>query len=145
MSTRLLIRCRPRALNRPVFAGLGTGILLFTRPRQPMLCDAMVYSSHSKPPTERFDAEMAKQLAGGSMAGFCAGLLISFFSKTLVLLAGITMVVVQITARYGINLVKHLKLRERLNSSRIITLLRRNPTFKMTFALTFSLAALAKF
>jgi len=51
----------------------------------------------------------------------------------------------QIASRYGINLVDMLKLRKRIDSSKILRSLNKNPMFKLSFGVTFALAAFASF
>jgi hypothetical protein len=88
------------------------------------------------------------------------------FSKTLVLLIGIGIVSIQVicycyskprryllittdfpqvASHYGLDLVKHLKLKNRVESSRILTALRYNPAFKIAFGVTFALSAFMSF
>ena len=57
----------------------------------------------------------------------------------------ITNTTFQVAARYGIDVVGSLKLRKRLESSRILTALRYNPTFKIAFGVTFALSAFMSF
>jgi hypothetical protein len=51
----------------------------------------------------------------------------------------------QVASRYGINLVDMLKLRKRFDSSKILRSLNKNPMFKLSFGVTFALAAFASF
>ncbi|KAI0389858.1 hypothetical protein F5Y17DRAFT_97618 [Xylariaceae sp. FL0594] len=92
-------------------------------------------------------ANLMKQLSSGSMAGFVTGVLISVFSRTLVLLLGVGVVVVQVAARYGINIVEQLRLKQRLgnNKSRILAALERDPVFKVSFGIFFALSAFFHF
>lgn len=110
--------------------------------------------------------EVIKQLSGGSLSGFLTGLLVSVFSKTLVLLIGIGIVSIQVilyhyskprrhllitadfsqvASHYGLDLVKYLKLKNRVESSKILTGLRYNPAFKIAFGVTFALSAFMSF
>lgn len=99
--------------------------------------------------------------------GFLTGVLVSIFSKTLVLLTGIAIVVVQVSfhfagmgpkhtreeslmkqqvaGRNGIDVLGMLRLRQRVESSRVLSALSRNPTFKVAFGTTFALAAFMQF
>jgi hypothetical protein len=70
---------------------------------------------------------------------------VSVFSKTLVLLAGIGMVLIQVAARNGIDIVSYLKLKERASTSRIIALLNQHTAFKFSFAIAFALSAFMSF
>ncbi|KAL2270456.1 hypothetical protein VTJ83DRAFT_2640 [Remersonia thermophila] len=85
--------------------------------------------------------DAVRELSMGSVSGFVAGLLVSVFSKTLVLLAGIGIVVVQVAAKSGIDLVAYLKLKERANLSRILATLNRHAAFKLSFGLAFAMSA----
>ncbi|KAK3939956.1 hypothetical protein QBC46DRAFT_386719 [Diplogelasinospora grovesii] len=89
--------------------------------------------------------EVIKQLSGGSLSGFAIGVLVSVFSKTLVLLLGLGIVAIQVASRYGINLVDTLKLRKRFSSSKILSALDRHAAFKLAFGLTFALSAFTSF
>lgn len=51
----------------------------------------------------------------------------------------------QIAKRYGIDIVKTLKLRQYMESSRIIGALRNKTAFKLSFGLTFALSAFMSF
>ncbi|KAJ4304018.1 hypothetical protein N0V88_001623 [Collariella sp. IMI 366227] len=55
------------------------------------------------------------------------------------------MVVIQVAARNGIDLVSYLRLKERANSSRIIAALNQHTAFKLCFAITFALSAFMSF
>ncbi|KAI1304301.1 hypothetical protein F5Y03DRAFT_174823 [Xylaria venustula] len=94
---------------------------------------------------ESLDSELMKQLSGGSVTGFVSGLLVSVFSRTLVLLFGLSVVLVQVAARYGINIVDRLRLRQRLGKSRVLAALERDPAFKLSFGLFFALSAFTQF
>jgi hypothetical protein len=52
---------------------------------------------------------------------------------------------VKIASHYGINVVDRLKLRKWMDSSRILRSLNKNPVFKLSFGITFALAAFASF
>jgi len=62
-----------------------------------------------------------------------------------VLLAGITIVLVQVASRYGINLVDELKLRDRVRSSRILSALNEHAAFKLSFGTAFVLSSFVSF
>lgn len=103
-------------------------------------------------------------------AGFLSGVLVSIFSKTLVLLTGVAIVVVQVSplfnsisvhtgdaqflmvcvgkklaSRYGVDILGMLEIRQRVESSRVLTALSRHPSFKLAFGTTFALAAFMQF
>ncbi len=85
------------------------------------------------------------------------------FSKTLVLLAGIGIIAIQVplqtpfgswtaqftfpqvASRYGIDVVEQLKLKKRIESSRILSALKNKPVFKLSFGLTLFLSAFMSF
>ncbi|KUI59307.1 hypothetical protein VP1G_06561 [Cytospora mali] len=118
-----------------------------------MRLDAMPASRSSSPAVERIaaepegwlDPEIIKQLSGGSLAGFLTGIAVSVFSKTLVLLTGVAIVAIQVASRWGVDLLGMLKLRQRIEASRVLSSLNRNPTFKLAFGSTFALAAFMQF
>ncbi|KAH7632313.1 hypothetical protein B0T09DRAFT_337692 [Sordaria sp. MPI-SDFR-AT-0083] len=150
MATRIACRAAFRRNVVPVTLGLTTTFALASR-QQPLKLDAFSSqqsrSLHSQKDNEKewLSPETVKQLSSGSLSGFATGLLISVFSKTLVLLAGIGMVLVQVASRYGINLVDMLHLRNRVNSSKILKALQHKVAFKLAFGITFALSAFMSF
>ncbi|KXX78653.1 hypothetical protein MMYC01_202578 [Madurella mycetomatis] len=148
--TRSALRLRRNAL--PLSLSLTSGLVAIHCQR-PLQFDtpAAAAANQSRPfhqNTRRkdgLDAETVKQLSGGSLSGFVAGMLVSVFSKTLVLLAGIAMVLIQVAARNGIDLVSHFKLKERVHSSRILAMLNQHTAFKLSFAIAFALSAFMSF
>ena len=80
-----------------------------------------------------------------STLGFLIGLLVSTFSKTLVLLVGIAITGQSVAARMGIDLVKYLHLKERFEKSRVLSFLAANTIFKLAFGITFGLSAFMSF
>jgi hypothetical protein len=50
-----------------------------------------------------------------------------------------------VAAKYGIDLVHQFRLKERVRSSRILSALRHNTPFKLSFGVTFALSAFAHF
>ncbi|KAI2777684.1 hypothetical protein F4815DRAFT_282434 [Daldinia loculata] len=151
MSARLLTRTRTFMPRHALGAGivglsLGTSIATFRQPKLRMDARDTPRPMSSSPPTkERLDPDLLKQLSGGSIAGFISGLLISIFSRTLVLFIGLTAVVVQVASRYGLDLVKQLKLKQRLGNSRILNALEKNPAFNLSFGLFFAMSAFMQF
>lgn len=152
MATIALCRGALRRSAAPITLGLSTGLFLANRQR-PMRLDALSTSRSSSPATERIaaqsddwlDPEIIKQLSGGSLAGFLTGLVVSVFSKTLVLLTGVAIVAIQVASRWGVDLLGMLRLRQRIEASRVLSSLNRNPTFKLAFGSTFALAAFMQF
>ncbi|KAH8653655.1 hypothetical protein BX600DRAFT_515907 [Xylariales sp. PMI_506] len=116
------IRMDARAVPRPMTTGVG--------------------ASGSK---ERLDPEVIRQLSSGSVTGFLAGLVISVFSRTLVLLFGVTVVIIQVAARYGINVIDQLRVKERLGNSRVLRALEKDPAFKLSFGFFFAMSAFIRF
>jgi hypothetical protein len=192
MASRTLCRAAFRRNAFPLGVGLTSG-LVFLHQQPPLRLDAIANAPVSRRPfsdkpgpdqrKDRLDPEVIKQLSGGSLAGspralpsifkdlnlrvesgFLTGLLVSVFSKTLVLLIGIGIVSIQVlcygpilptpalptdtsqvAARYGIDLVGQFKLRKRVESSQILSALRYNPAFKIAFGVTFALSAFMSF
>ncbi|KAI1805862.1 hypothetical protein F4811DRAFT_551515 [Daldinia bambusicola] len=167
MSARLLTRTRTFMPRHALGAGivglsLGTGMATFKQPRLRFDARETPRPMSSRPPTkERLDPELLKQVSGGSITGFISGILISIFSRTLVLLVGLSAVVVQVrdtkipleiltnivqvASRYGLDLVKQLKLKQRLGNSRILNALEKNPAFNLSFGLFFAMSAFMQF
>lgn len=153
MASRILLNSRSslRRTALPVLSIGFTSSLIAIHSQRPMRFDAVAvhaqesrtYSSGKR--KDHLDGDVVKQLSSGSLSGFLAGVLISYFSKTLVMLAGITMVALQVASRYGINLVDQLHLRQRVQSSRILTALSRVTVFKLSFAVAFALSAFMSF
>ncbi|KAB5570418.1 hypothetical protein GE09DRAFT_1217855 [Coniochaeta sp. 2T2.1] len=147
MATLLMARSALRRNIVPMSLGLSASLLAASR-QSPMRLDARIPAA-SRPvstgPNERLNPDIIKQLSSGSIAGFVTGVVISLFSKTLVFLAGVGIVAIEIASRYGINLVDTLKLRKRIDSSKILRSLNKNPMFKLSFGITFALAAFASF
>ncbi|GAW24313.1 hypothetical protein ANO14919_138970 [Xylariales sp. No.14919] len=94
---------------------------------------------------ETLNPEVMKQLSGGSVTGFLSGLIVSVFSRTLVLLLGVSVVIVQVAARCGIDIVNQLRLKQRLGKSQVLAALEKNPVFKLSFGLFFALSAFMEF
>ncbi|KAL1873973.1 hypothetical protein VTK73DRAFT_674 [Phialemonium thermophilum] len=145
MSVRLLCRSALRRSAVPLGLGLSTGVVMASRQR-PFRFDARPPAQAlSTKPRNSLDPETIKQLSKGSVTGFVLGLVISIFSRTLVQLAGLGIIAIQVASRYGIDFVDHLKLTKRAKSSRFLTYLVRNPVFGFSFGLTFILSAFASF
>ncbi|KAK0748574.1 hypothetical protein B0T21DRAFT_407078 [Apiosordaria backusii] len=154
MATRFLSR---HALRRTTLPALGFGLtssFIAIHNQRPMRMDALSPSeqnnqsfstSNSPQRKDRLDPEIIKQLSGGSLSGFVIGLLVSVFSKTLVLLAGIGMLTLQVASRSGLDLIKYLRLRERFQGSRILAALNQHTAFKISFAVAFAMSAFMSF
>ncbi|KAI1354564.1 hypothetical protein F5Y01DRAFT_254343 [Xylaria sp. FL0043] len=140
---------------------LGTGVALRSSPRirfdsaPAATTSSSPFSTSSSPAfsnvprggkgEEHLDPDLMKQLSGGSVAGFLSGLLVSVFSRTLVLLLGVSVVILQVAARYGIDIIDRLRLKQRLGKSRVLAALERDPAFKLSFGLFFALSAFMQF
>ncbi|KAK8857067.1 hypothetical protein PGQ11_012979 [Apiospora arundinis] len=159
MSALLLSRT---ALRRTALLGTGLSFSLGTavalqEHRRPLRMDALsvprpfTSQSSEKSPAAAtkakggLDPDMLRQLSGGSVSGFLAGLLVSVFSKTLVLLLGISVVIVQVAARYGVDLVDQLRVKQRVKNSRVLEALRKDPAFKLSFGFFFAASAFLRF
>ncbi|KAK6849001.1 hypothetical protein PG995_012834 [Apiospora arundinis] len=159
MSALLLSRT---ALRRTALLGTGLSFSLGTavalqEHRRPLRMDALsvprpfTSQSSEKSPAAAtkakggLDPDMLRQLSGGSVSGFLAGLLVSVFSKTLVLLLGIFVVIVQVAARYGVDLVDQLRVKQRVKNSRVLEALRKDPAFKLSFGFFFAASAFLRF
>ncbi|KAI0603255.1 hypothetical protein F4775DRAFT_19744 [Biscogniauxia sp. FL1348] len=151
MSTRILLlqRIRPGLV---VGASLGLGLLVPARSlSRPLRMDAR--ATPRQPAVARgergdgvlLNADLMRQLSGGSIAGFLSGILVAVFSRTLVLFLGLSIVVVQVASRYGIDLVRQLRVKERLGHSRVLTALEKDPAFKLSFGLFFTMSAFMQF
>ncbi|CAK7227338.1 hypothetical protein SCUCBS95973_006509 [Sporothrix curviconia] len=91
------------------------------------------------------NVEAVTELSKGSVLGFLIGLLVSTFSKTLVMLVGVAIAGQSLAARAGIDLVKYLHLKERFEKSRVLSFLASNTIFKLAFGITFALSAFMSF
>ncbi|KAK1768642.1 hypothetical protein QBC33DRAFT_535661 [Phialemonium atrogriseum] len=142
-----LSMCRS-ALRRnvvPLSLGLSAGAMMISR-QTPLRFDSRPAArSMSSGRKDRLDPEVIKQLSGGSLSGFFLGLVVSVFSKTLVLLVGLSITAVQVASRFGIDIVGWLNLRKRVESSRILSSLVKRPAFGISFGLTFALSAFMSF
>ncbi|EPE07058.1 fun14 family protein [Ophiostoma piceae UAMH 11346] len=99
------------------------------------------YSRYDLPLNPEFAAEVSK----GSVIGFAIGLLVSTFSKSLVLLLGLAITLQSVAARAGIDLVHYFKLKERFSSSRVLTALSEHTAFKLAFGVCFMLSSVMHF
>ncbi|KAK1831731.1 hypothetical protein QBC39DRAFT_350793 [Podospora conica] len=164
MFNPLLTRQTARAACRTAFRrsalpfGLSSGLLLAHQQHaQPMRLDAAPAASRhyasAGPPVvttapaqkERLTMDQfIRQLTAGSMTGFITGLIVSVFSKLLVPLIGLGIVLTQVAAHYGINIVEHLR-KKKIQNSRILSALRGYPTFTVVFGTTFFLSSFCSF
>ncbi|CAK7197920.1 hypothetical protein SEUCBS139899_000570 [Sporothrix eucalyptigena] len=91
------------------------------------------------------NAEVASEMSKGSVLGFLIGLLVSTFSKTLVLLVGVAIAGQSLAARAGIDLVRYFHLKEKFNKNRLLKFLSSHTYFKLAFGVTFALSAFMAF
>ncbi|KAI1454960.1 hypothetical protein F4805DRAFT_294928 [Annulohypoxylon moriforme] len=149
MSSRLFLKTRlPRhALGASIVGlSLGTSLTAFRQPKLRLDARETPRPVSSLPPVkERLDPEILKQLSGGSITGFVSGILISIFSRTLVLLLGLSVVITQVAARYGLDIVEQLRLKQRVGNSRVLAALEKDPAFKLSFGLFFAMSAFMQF
>jgi len=89
--------------------------------------------------------ELIKQLSGGSVSGFLAGLLLSVFFRTLTLVVGVAIIGIQVASRYGVDVLELSRLKKQILSSRILSSLSHKPVFKLSFGVTFLLSAFVSF
>ncbi|KAI1115040.1 hypothetical protein F5Y14DRAFT_143567 [Nemania sp. NC0429] len=148
---------------------ISTGVVLRSSPRirfdEPSSSSSALFSTTPSPPAFEngsrgtgkgngggggggsggLDPEVMRQLSGGCVAGFLSGVVVAIFSRTLVLLLGLSVVLVQVAARYGIDIVNQLRVKQRLGKSRVLAALEKDPVFKLSFGLFFALSAFTKF
>jgi len=162
-----------RPLIRPQTIGLGLGLsyaTLHSIQQKPMRLDTTSerygssYFKNVRTPVIRngkLNPGAVRQISSGSIIGLCAGLLISTFSKSLALLVGLGLVVVQVcssasfpaipsnphqvASRYGITLIPYNKLQKYVTDIDIRSAVQDNVAFKISFGTTFALAAFVQF
>ncbi|KAF2756161.1 hypothetical protein EJ05DRAFT_478185 [Pseudovirgaria hyperparasitica] len=148
---------RPRAL-RIGLTSLCAGGLVATPLLRPTkyYCDASPTplssrdwtrnSSSGLPPPENFiSAKNIKQISTGSILGLLGGVVISMFSKTLTLLIGVGIVLVQFLESRGIPIVPYGQIQKMAKNVDIQGAMQRNVALKLSFGITFALAAFAGF
>lgn len=86
-----------------------------------------------------------RQISMGSILGVIGGLGISVFSKPLAVLIGLGIFVLQAIESRGIHIIPYSFLQRRLKSTNVKSLVRDNVAFKLSFGLTFALAAFTEF
>ncbi|CAO2649532.1 Nn.00g069170.m01.CDS01 [Neocucurbitaria sp. VM-36] len=86
-----------------------------------------------------------RQISMGSILGVIGGLGISVFSKPLAVLIGLGIFVLQFVESRGIHIIPYSYLQRRFKSTNVRSLVRDNVAFKLSFGLTFALAAFAEF
>ncbi|KAF1947053.1 hypothetical protein EJ02DRAFT_450030 [Clathrospora elynae] len=86
-----------------------------------------------------------RQVSMGSILGVIGGLGISVFSKPLAVLIGLGIFVLQFVESRGIHVIPYSFMQRRFHSMNVRSLVRDNVAFKLSFGLTFALAAFAEF
>ncbi|KAH9860202.1 hypothetical protein IAQ61_011986, partial [Plenodomus lingam] len=86
-----------------------------------------------------------RQVSMGSILGVLGGLGISVFSKPLAILIGLGIFVLQFVESRGIHIIPYSYLQRRFQSANVKSIVRDNVAFKLSFGLTFALAAFAEF
>ncbi|KAF2630220.1 hypothetical protein BU25DRAFT_408191 [Macroventuria anomochaeta] len=86
-----------------------------------------------------------RQISMGSILGVLGGLGISVFSKPLAILIGLGVVLLQFVESRGIHIIPYSYLQRRFRSTNVRSLVQDNVAFKLSFGLTFALAAFAEF
>lgn len=146
-----------RPLFRPQTIGLGLGLSLVTfhgLRQRPIRLDSGPglsgdpYRGNSQTPFVRnsqLNPGTVRQISSGSIIGLCAGVLVSTFSKSLALLVGLGVVIVQVASHYGVNVIPYNKLQRFVTSINLRSAVQDNVAFKISFGTTFALAAFMQF
>lgn len=85
-----------------------------------------------------------RQLSAGSIIGLVAGLAVSTFSKSLVLIIGLLVAGVQTAESYGIHLVPYKTIGRYVKGVDVRSAVQDNVAFKLSFGLMFALSAFAE-
>jgi len=146
-----------RPILRPQTLGLGLGLSIATlqlAQQRPMRLDTKPilssgsYKMNAQNPVVReghLNPKAVKQVSSGSIIGLVAGLAVSTFSRSLALLIGLLVVGAQWAASYGINLLPYDKLQRYVTSLDLRSAVQDNVAFKLSFGMTFALAAFMHF
>jgi len=86
-----------------------------------------------------------RQISSGSIIGLCAGLAVSTFSTSLAMILGLLIVGTQWASSYGINVLPTAKLQKYFKNIDVRSAVQDNVAFKISFGMTFALAAFVKF
>ncbi|KAL7918500.1 hypothetical protein ACQKWADRAFT_303841 [Trichoderma austrokoningii] len=139
-----------RYSRRLLFGGIGTGVCygafaanssvrLDSRPRQSAAAPAQYTTKPVEPPPS---PEIIRQISSGSVVGFATGLVVSVFSRTLVLLGGVLTACYHLASSYGLPLPRFLNLPKYLvEKTPLLSHSTRNGWFVASFLLTFVLSA----
>lgn len=140
-----------RYSRRLLFGGIGTGVCYgaFAANASTIRFDSRQKQSAAAPtqyaakPVEPLSSpEIIRQISSGSVVGFATGLVVSVFSRTLVLLGGVLTACYHLASSYGLPLPRFLNFPKYL-AERIPLLSHRtrNGWFVASFILTFVLSA----
>ncbi|KZM19517.1 hypothetical protein ST47_g9341 [Ascochyta rabiei] len=91
------------------------------------------------------NTKAVRQISIGSILGVIGGLGISVFSKPLAILIGLGVVLLQFIESRGIHIIPYSYLQRRFKATNVRSLMQDNVAFKLSFGLTFALAAFAEF
>ncbi|KAF2128573.1 hypothetical protein P153DRAFT_367689 [Dothidotthia symphoricarpi CBS 119687] len=140
---------------------LSTPLLVYQfRHARPILCDSSpalakagnfldTYTHDAKTPlitqSGAANPRAIRQISMGSIFGVLGGLGVSLFSKPLAVLIGLGVILVQFIESKGIHIIPTSFLQNRFKSMNVRSMVQDNVAFKMSFGLTFMLAAFAEF
>ncbi|MCJ1339385.1 hypothetical protein MMC09_004674 [Bachmanniomyces sp. S44760] len=158
MASALLLR---RPILTPLTIGASSFFFAqsFSRPyRRHVLCDSYAggslsdsfrtYSTDARVPVienGRPNPKAYGQITSGSILGLLGGLAVSTFSKSLAFLIGLGVWGVQFAASRGYNIVPTSKLQQYVKGIDLKSAVEDNVAFKLSFGVTFMLAAFAHF
>ncbi|KAF2474328.1 uncharacterized protein BDR25DRAFT_301723 [Lindgomyces ingoldianus] len=86
-----------------------------------------------------------RQISLGSILGVLGGLGVSVFSRPLAVLIGLGVVFVQFLESRGIHIIPYSYIQRRFDNTNVRSLVQDNVAFKLSFGITFALAAFAEF
>ncbi|EXJ72472.1 uncharacterized protein A1O5_04976 [Cladophialophora psammophila CBS 110553] len=158
----------PRAaFKRPVLIAFGlTASLPFIQPSSIIRLDSSPYSPppagaaefSSTPSSQSRDPKVpltkdgktinpaaVKQISLGSILGLAAGLVVSAFSTSLTFLIGLGIVIWQLAARKGYNIIPVDRLQRYFKNIDLRSAINDNLAFKISFGLMFALSAFGEF
>ncbi|KAF2205139.1 hypothetical protein GQ43DRAFT_437260 [Delitschia confertaspora ATCC 74209] len=129
---------------------MSSTLLLHPRFNAPVLCDASIrqYSSPRLPqgvPKVQVNPRTVRHISLGSVLGLVAGFGVSVLSKPLAVLIGLGFLGIQFLESRGIHIIPYSYLQRRFTNTNWMGVLRRNIAFKLSFGITFTLAAFAGF
>ncbi|KAI5364961.1 hypothetical protein Slin15195_G044990 [Septoria linicola] len=92
----------------------------------------------------KFNVRSVRQLSAGSIIGLVAGLAVSTFSKSLVLIIGLLVAGVQTAESYGIHIVPYKTIGRYVKGVDVRSAVQDNVALKISFGLMFALSAFAE-